>query len=418
MCVLRPEEDDPSPFIMDEQMNHKERILAALEGKSTDFIPWVPRLDLWYRANSLAGTLPSKYGDASLTDILDDTGMGLHAVVPNFRDLRNPDDDIDRALGIYNLWTMPYRTVLENVERNVRIDGDRTYVEYKTPVGTVSTVVLYDEAMLRAGISITHVEQHSFKTPDDYTPLGYIFENARVEPNYGGYSEFAHNTGDRGIAVGFISLAASPMHLIQRELMPLDTFFYEIYDHPDQVKRLSDKISSYWDRVLAISAESPADVLFLGANYDASVTYPPFFAEHILPTLKKFAVTLHDRSKYLLTHTDGENTGLLQHYLDSNIDIADSICPAPMTKLPLKEVRDFFGKDIVIMGGIPSVALLQMSMNDQEFDTFLDGFFEEIGDGSNLILGISDTTPPQADFDRLLKIIERVRAFGPVPASR
>ena len=34
-------------------------------------------------------------------------------------------------------------------------------------------------------------------------------------------------------------------------------------------------------------------------------------------------------AEYLLTHTDGENQGLLQHYVASNFDIADSVCPAP-----------------------------------------------------------------------------------------
>ena len=131
----------------------------------------------------------------------DDAGMGFHAVVPDFRDLRGIEDDVDRALGIYNLRAMPCRTVLENVERSVRVDGDRTFVHYRTPVGTVSTTVLYDEAMRRAGASLTHVESYAFKNADDYDAVGFIFENARVEPNYGGYQEFADRIGERGIAV-------------------------------------------------------------------------------------------------------------------------------------------------------------------------------------------------------------------------
>ncbi|HUW57804.1 MAG TPA: hypothetical protein VMZ92_14280, partial [Planctomycetota bacterium] len=92
----------------------------------------------------------------------------------------------------------------------------------------------------------------------------------------------------------------------------------------------------------------------------------------------------------------------------------DSICPAPMTKLTFAEVRDAFAGRVTIMGGIPSVALLTESMSDAEFERFLDGFFEAVGRGDHLILGISDTTPPAADFDRLLEIGARVDAFGPV----
>lgn len=389
-------------------------MLAAVRGEPTDRIPWAPRLDLWYNANRRAGTLPAKYSGASLVEIVDDLGMGLHAVVPDFRDLRGPQDDVDRALGIYNLRSMPYRTALENVERIVRVEGDRTSVEYVTPVGRVRTTVLYDESMRQAGITITHVEERAFKDARDYAPLGFIFENARLKANYGGYEEFAARVGERGVAVAYVNLAASPMHLIQRELMPLDTFFYETYDHPGELRELAEKIGAYWTRMLDIAAGCPAEVLFLGSNYDATVTYPPFFEEHILPSLKRFADELHARGRLLLTHTDGENSGLLGHYLASGLDVADSVCPAPMTRLSFGEVRELFAGRITIMGGIPSVALLPSSMSDAEFCAFLDGFFGAIGGGDHLILGISDTTPPAADFGRILRIGERVEAFGPV----
>ena len=126
---------------------------------------------------------------------------------------------------------------------------------------------------------------------------------------------------------------------------------------------------------------------------------------------------LHQKGKYLLTHTDGENTGLLEHYVASQIDIADSVRPCPTTKISMAEVRAAFDGRITIMGGIPAVALLKDSMNDRQFDEFLDEFFLQIGRGDRLILGVSDTTPPAADFARLLKIAQRIEAFGPVSSA-
>ena len=393
-------------------MNNKQRMLAVIKGEPVDKIPYAPRLDLWYQANKRAGTLPAKYKNASLLEMVDDLDMGFHAVVPNFRDLRHPEDDAERALGIYNLWTMPCRSVSKNVKRTIKIEGDRTFVEYQTSAGNVNTTVLYDENMRKAGITITHTEEYAFKSANDYKALGYIFENMDVADNYGGYQEFADQVGDCGLAVGFVSLAGSPMHLIQRELMPMELFFYEMHDHADELKLLAKQIEMYWDRVLGVVSNCPAELVLVGANYDASVTYPPFFERHIQPWLKKYGQALHAKGKYLLTHTDGENTGLLGHYLNSEIDIADSICPAPMTKLTFKQVRDVFRGKITIMGGIPSVTLLKSTMSDVDFERFLDEFFGMIGEGDHLILGISDTTPPAAEFDRLLKIRGRVADFS------
>lgn len=393
----------------------KSDMLRTIRGQPTTRIPWVPRLDLWYRANRRAGTLPPEARDATEAQVAEILGAGRHAIVPDFKGDPSPDAEADRALGLYHLSCMPCRTVLRDVERRVTTDGDRTLVEYRTPAGTVRTVALYDDSMRAAGITISHVAEYAIKTTEDYAAVAYLFEHAAVEPNYEGYLDYARAVGPAGLAAGFLSLAASPMHLIQRELMPLDRFFFDLYDHPGELAALADSIAVYWNKLFAVAAASPAELFLLGANYDARVTYPPFFADHIQPWLRRFADLLHARGKFLLTHTDGENSGLLEHYVASGIDVADSICPRPMTQLSIAEVRQAFaGQGITIMGGIPSVALLRDSLSDREFDAFLDGFFTDIGRGDHLILGISDTTPPGADFNRLKKIGRRIADFGPV----
>jgi hypothetical protein len=70
---------------------------------------------------------------------------------------------------------------------------------------------------------------------------------------------------------------------------------------------------------------------------------------------------------------------------------------------------------VTIFGGVPSVALLAESMSDEGFEKFMDDLFREISPGERFILGISDTTPPNAKFERLLRITERVRQWGELP---
>jgi len=115
-------------------------------------------------------------------DIIDDQGWGAHAVIPRFKNLRTREDDLHRALGIYNLQSMPYATHLHNVRVIASFEGDLTRVSYETPLGTLNTCVLYDEEMPSAGISITHILEHAIKDVGDYDTVGYIFENAEVSP--------------------------------------------------------------------------------------------------------------------------------------------------------------------------------------------------------------------------------------------
>ena len=97
-------------------MNYKEILLSTIRGAATEEIPFVPRLDIWYKANKQNGTLPDKYKKADLIDITDDLNIGYHAVMPDFRDYADDNGDIDLGLGIYKFKTIPYNIELDAVK--------------------------------------------------------------------------------------------------------------------------------------------------------------------------------------------------------------------------------------------------------------------------------------------------------------
>ena len=397
-------------------MTLKERMLRAARGEWADQLPWVPRIDLWHNSNSMRGTLPPPFNpDASLDEVADYIGGGFHKIVPEFLNLRSPEDHIDRGLGVYRLWGMAYRPELVGVEREVKREGDATWVTYHTPVGSVSCKILYTEEMKRAGASITWIAEHLIKEPRDYKTVGYIFKNIKILPDYDNYLEFKNKVGDNGFAAAFANLSASPMHHIMKEFFDATQFYLEMYDHPQEMRQLSEELEPYFDQVFRVLADSPAEIIFSGANYDEMITYPPFFRDHIMPHLQKLADMLHPRGKLLLCHCDGENKGLLDLIPESGMDIAEAVCPRPMTKVTIRELKKAFRGKVTIFGGVPSVALLEESMPDEEFEKFMENLFAEIAPGDRFILGVSDTTPPDAKFARLLRITEMVRESGKLP---
>ena len=50
-------------------MTDHDRILAAIRGDIPDRLPWVPRLEFWYRARRRKGTLPAEFQSLSLSEI-------------------------------------------------------------------------------------------------------------------------------------------------------------------------------------------------------------------------------------------------------------------------------------------------------------------------------------------------------------
>jgi len=397
-------------------MNHRQMILSTIKGEPTEYIPFIPRLDNWYNANKKNGTLPDKYKNATLREITDDLDLGYHSIIPAFRDLEDDNDDVDLGLCFHKFRARLYTVELRGVERKVvREPKGITTVEYITPYGTIRTKVRFDEEMRKSGATLSVTIEHAIKSIDDFEAIAYIFENAEVKPNYEYFKEYKENfIGDRGVAVGYCSVCASPMHYLLKELMAVDTFYYELYDHPAEMEELANRLQGFCDKIFNVSADSPAELILSGANYDSALTTPPIFKKYIAPVLKKQAKILHDKGKFLVTHTDGENAGLLDLYLESDIDVADSICPAPMTSHTLKEIKEAFGGKITIWGGIPSISVLGNSMSEYDFDKYLDNTLESIGRGDHIIFSIADTTPPGAKFERILKIAKKIKEFGPV----
>jgi uroporphyrinogen-III decarboxylase len=399
-------------------MTHKERMLRAARGQWADRLPFAPRLDLWHNANVRRGTLPAGYGpDTPAARFADDLGVAHHRIVPEFLKVRTPDDTIDRGLGIFRLRGFAYRAELHGVDRVVRQEDGGTAVEYHTPVGSVSCRMSFTEEMLQSGASISWLDEHVIKRPEDYRVVGWIFRNVRLSPDYDSYRAFQQEVGDRGLAVAHGLGSASPVQHLMRDLVDGTQFYYELADHPKEVQGLVEDLTPFYDQLVRILAASPAEAVMMGANYDDTITYPPLFAEHILPWLQRWADLLHAGGKIFMSHCDGENAGLLDLLAQSGIDVAESVCAPPMVECSLTAMRRAFGGRITIFGGVPSVALLEESMTEEEFEAHLRGLFAEIAPGDRFILGVSDMVPPDAKWDRLVRIARMVEARGALPLS-
>ncbi|MCJ7830429.1 MAG: corrinoid protein, partial [Desulfobacterales bacterium] len=70
---------------------------------------------------------------------------------------------------------------------------------------------------------------------------------------------------------------------------------------------------------------------------------------------------------------------------------------------------------ITIFGGIPQSLLSEDTATEEEFQAYLDHFFKAVVPGRRLIVGVADTTPPHAVFDRLRRLGERVAREGRLP---
>jgi hypothetical protein len=196
------------------------------------------------------------------------------------------------------------------------------------------------------------------------------------------------------------------------DLLSMEDFFYLWADDRAAIDAFTRRLDPFYEAILAAVVQCDAEVIWWGANFDKNITWPAFFEAEIVPWIRRAGKRFHAAGRLLLSHTDGENLKLLPLYPTAGFDIAQSVCPYPMTSLTLREIREGLAPEQILWGGIPSVALLPGSMDDGAFEAFLDDLPAQAGSGHRLILSVSDMIPPDADLGRLRRIGERIEELG------
>ncbi|MCL4533806.1 MAG: uroporphyrinogen decarboxylase family protein [Bacteroidetes bacterium] len=382
-------------------MNERERFTAVLRGEVPDRLPWVARLELWYEFHSANGSLPERYRGWSMWDIQRDIGMGI------------------LARSDY------YRKKLQGVEVVTRDRGNERLVEYRTPVGTVSTrhVIGSDAAPLNAGGKAPgaywYETEHMIKRVEDYAVVEYIYEHTLVEPNYEDIISKAERLHGDGYPLPY-GADRVPIQDILIQLIGYNDVYFELADHLPQLERLLGVISDYHrQRLWPVALEAPTELVAIRANLTGLMTSPAIFERYFAPYTRELSALLHKRGKKLATHMDGEPGQLLRSIRGSGLDVIEAFTPAPMTGTTTGQARAAYGPGVIIWGGVPSAILCPDLATDEEFEAHMSKLFREIAPGHAFILGVGDNTMPQASLERVKRVGELVRERGklPIPTS-
>jgi len=80
----------------------------------------------------------------------------------------------------------------------------------------------------------------------------------------------------RGIP-GLFSHASYP-----EDFLDSTAFFYHYHDYPKEMEALAKSVENYYEPGAQILAESSAEAVFWGGNFDETLTFPPYFKKEIL----------------------------------------------------------------------------------------------------------------------------------------
>ena len=371
-------------------MTNRERLLTIMDGGMPDRVPWIPRLLLWYNAHRAQGTLPERFGDASLEEVEAALGMG------------NPA----RSGRVFT------QSQGGDVEVEAREEGASTITTYRTPAGSVSRRHQISEALRYAGIGALEVE-HMIKGPDDFPVVEYLVTHTEYAASYEAYSTYEAEVGEDGYPL--VATGDCPLHHFLQHYAGYQAGFYLLYDYPDKVEHLMQTMEGVErERVWPLVAGSPARMILNGLHLDSSITPPPLFEKYITPYYKDFSSLLHDRGKILCMHADNDSRLILKQIQDAGYDMVETFTTAPQVSCTLADAREAWGSDVIIWGAVPSV-ILEDTYSGEAFEAYMRDLFRTAAPGKAFILGVADNIMPHARLDRLERIAEMVDAWGACP---
>lgn len=370
-------------------MTNRERILAVLDGRSPDRIPWIARLPLWYHARLTEGSLPARF-----------EGMGLLEIARSLR-TGNPARD-------GRVFQARYEGLDVQMEREPGVLRKR----FVTPYGEVTyglTLTGELEGRTDQGLPL----DHPIKGVRDYRVWEYVAEHTFYDPCYDEYLAYEAAVGEEGYPM--VNAGDCPFHYFLLHLCGYNTAYYEMVDHPGEFEHLLRVMTQVEkERLWPVVANSPARLILHGAHFDSQMTPPHMFRKYITPYYQEFSRLLHARGKRLAWHADDDTRDLLGEIQQAGFDMSECFCTAPMVSVTLEEARAAWGRDVIIFGGVPSI-VLEATFPEAEFEEYMRGVFRAIAPGDAFILGVADNVMPTSLIQRVERISELVEQHGTYP---
>ena len=293
------------------------------------------------------------------------------------RDLRNRGMVI---LHRKNSFRIVHPNVTQREERFFDEKGrllSRLY--WETPVGTL---VSLNEP---AGFTVWHHEL-PFKTPEDYAPLLFMLNDARVVPEYDAAAVFKQKCGEDIIVRDDIDY--EPLQKIIYDYMGSLTFSFEWMENRDDIMELAAAITRLHREIYRVIADGPLLFSNYGGNVVPQMIGPKVFRELYLPAYAEAAEVLHRKGKLLGSHMDADNALIMDALGESALDFIEAYDPGVSPSVA-EARKAFAGKTLSIHWPSGDVFMPYEKLVERTI-----GMIDQAAPGNGFIIGITEDVPP------------------------
>ncbi|MGA2974973.1 MAG: uroporphyrinogen decarboxylase family protein [Spirochaetia bacterium] len=363
-------------------MSARERVLAVLNGRTPDRVPWMGDLDYWVSSLKLSGTWPIRYTQVG----------GLFQL---HRDL---------GVGFYLQGDFPFRADSPGVQLRENTDNGRTVTEVITPVGSIRQVsVFLSESFTWATV------EHFIKSVADLRVIRYWYQGTSYSPAYAAAQERWLHVGEAGIVLSY--LPKSPLMELVALLAGIETVTYAFADAPEELEETLAVMECKADEAALIAVDSPAECLMIPENLSSEVIGKRLFEKFMRPYEEKWVARIREAGKHSFIHMDGTMKGLIAEVASTGFDVLEALTPSPVGDIPLQEIEKWVPRNTIIWGGLPGLYFTDI-IGDEEFDRYVIQALDIMKSHPRYVLGVADQVPPGAHRERIRRVAELVEVHG------
>jgi hypothetical protein len=387
----------------------RDRVLGVLEGRKPDRIPFIDRMDFWYRGMRIQGKVPEPFRGMSLPEIHRKIGFGQEDWSSPCAFKYHNLELVSRFEGCEILHEYePEISFFPDLWGMIPVDraGD-TITELITPVGKLYLQHSLLEESVRSGATRPQLTVRPVREPEDYRVYEFIVEHAEFVPRFEAFYEREAELDGFGYLVPMLNRV--PFQSLLIDVIGEVPFFYALYDNPRLVDRLMQVLDQQIGDMLEKCSELQVPYIEFCDNLEGSMTNPRLFMKYVAPSYQRYSQILHAQGKKLGSHTDGNLKKLVPLLPESGLDVCESFTPAPITGCPFEEAWAAWENGPLIWGGIPS-SYLEARLPEAEFQERIETILALVRDRS-IILGIGDAVMCDNDVERIRWIASRIEDF-------
>jgi hypothetical protein len=361
---------------MTETMTPRERLMAAIDMKPVDRIPFWPKLgDSYLRAQSMPG--------------LDMTIRSMHELI-----------------GSDSLVTLPgcERELRKRTSVLVESTGNLERITYRTPHRELESVSEWDEAS-----QSWHPVTYPVKSADDLQALTEVYEDLEFELD----EERLRVTREQAKAVGvsgitFCDVGSSPLMLWLEWLAGIESGHLMLADQLAEVESLFEAIQgSLVRRTTLVCERHPADLILLTEDSSTTLMSPDQYRRYCRKYVGEVAALARSYDRKLVLHMCGHLKGLLPQLAELDVRAFEAFTSPPLGNTTLLDGRTAC-PGVCLVGGTNALLWTRPA------DAIIEQIDQDLGalpHHRGIVLTSGGLMPPSCGLDTVRAVSDWLRQY-------